>query len=702
MSDERVGMTPDGDSGAAGGTRSQQVVVLGGLEPRTMQAALRPGVERSRQGGAASAPACLVLAPSAAAVAQAAHEARALLDDATLRVVPVSAVDRAKRVLGMAPVAVMVATPSDLAALRRAGAISVSDVHAVVLLGLDEMLGADDTTSAIESALADAPSGAVRVASIATEGDSAVDAFLERHLRKARHVTPLVKPSTVSFAITPHYLVCAPSTRVTALRAFLDERDPPSLAIVAPTPVAEADAHEALATLGLPVDGQRVQVVRRAPAQHTAAVIGWGAPATSDALAAAVAVEPVHVLFLIDATDVPAMTAVSGGAARPLTLDTTSLRSTAAADAVQAALRARLAPPGVSAADLALVAPLLDDHDALEVAAAAVHLFDEARRALHVARAATSGSRAIFAAPAHVAAIAALGGADASADGSKTRLFFNVGKRDNVRPGDLLGAIAGESGLPGDKIGSIDVFESHTLVDVAADAADTIISRLTGVTLRGRQLHVRRDERGAGGHAGFAGGRSERPERSGRSFDRGGRGGERGPRSGPPRERGGDRGTGRDGRGWEDRGAPRGGRGGFVGGRGGAERSGGERSFGGGERSFGGGAERSGGERTFGGNRERGERSFGGNRDRGERSVGGNRGGGERSFGDRERGGFGGARGPRGDEARRAFGDRAPSERTEPRREWASRGEQLSRAQRPAPRDRRGGLPFQRDGGRDA
>jgi hypothetical protein len=344
----------------------------------------------------------------------------------------------------------------------------------------------------------------------------------------------------------------------------------------------------------------------------------------------------------------------------------------------------------VSAADLALVAPLLDDHDALEVAAAAVHLFDEARRALHVARATASGSRAIFAAPAHVAAIAALGAADASTDGSKTRLFFNVGKRDNVRPGDLLGAIAGESGLPGDKIGNIDVFESHTLVDVAADAADTIISRLTGVTVRGRQLHVRRDERGAGGHAGFAGGRSERPERGPRSFDRGGRGGDRGPRSGPPRERGGDRGAARDGRGWEDRGASRGG---FGGARGGAERSGGERSFGG---------NRDRGERSFGGNREGGERSFGGNRDRGERSFGGNRGGGDRSFGDRERGGFGGARGPRGDEARRAFGDRAPSERTEPRREWASRGEQLSRAQRPAPRDRRGGLPFQRDGGRDA
>ncbi|HMS01863.1 MAG TPA: DbpA RNA binding domain-containing protein [Gemmatimonadaceae bacterium] len=683
MSDERVGATPDGDSGAAGGTRSQQVVVLGGLEPRTMQAALRPGVERGRPGGAASAPACLVLAPSASAVEQAAREARALLDDASLRVVPVSSVARATRVLALGPVAVAVATPQDLQALRRASAVSVSDAQAIVVLGLDDMLADADATAAIESALADAPAGSLRVASIATEGDATLDAFLGRHLRKARQVTPLVKPSTVSVAITPHYHICAPSGRAVALRTFLDEQDPPSLAIVAPSPVAEADAREALASLGLVVDGQRVQVVRRAPALHTAAVIGWGVPTSSEALMAAMSVEPVHVLFLIDAVDVPAMTAVSGGAARPLTLDTIAVRSTAAADEVQGALRARLAAPGVSAADLALVAPLLDEHDAVEVAAAAVHLFDEARRTLRLTRAGASSARAIFAAPAQVAALAALTGGPAAGDGGKTRLFFNVGKRDNVRPGDLLGAITGESGLPGDTIGSIDVFESHTLVDVSSEAADTVIAKLTGVTVRGRQLHVRRDERGAGGHAGFGGGRGERPERGGRGFDRGGRGGERGGRGGPPRERGGDRGAARDGRGWEDRGAPRGRGGfggGFGGGRGGAERDRGERPERGGRGGFGG--ERSGGERSGGG--------FGGER--------GGRGG---FGGERSGGGFGG-RGQRGDEARRAFGDRTPSERTEPRREWASRGEQLSRAQRPsAPRGPRGGLPFGRGGERD-
>jgi ATP-dependent RNA helicase DeaD len=687
VGDERVVTTPDGESGAAGGTRSQQVIVLGGMEPRTVRAALRPGVERARSGGAPSSPACLVLAPSLAATTLAADEARALLEDATLRVVPVSAVGRGKRVLALGPVAVAVATPADLLALRRASALAVADVQAVVLLGLDELLNDESAVTSVESLLADLGAGVVRVASVSREDDARVERFVERHLRKARQVTPLVKPSTVTFNVTPHYQVVDPAGRAAALRAFLDDRDPPSLAVIAPTAAAEADAREALAALGLTPDGQRVQLERRAPAMHAAAVIGWEVPASSEALVAAMSAEPVEAVFFVRAADVPGMTATSGGAARPLTLTSIDARVTAPADAVVGALRAQLAGGAVGAADLALVAPQLAEHDAVEVAAAAVRLYEEAQRGLRLAQAASASSRAVFAAPIRAAVQAA---AEASAASGRTRLFFNVGKRDNVRPGDLLGAIAGESGLPGDRIGSIDLFESHTLVEVASDAADTVIDKLTGVTLRGRQLHVRRDERSGGGHAGFAAGRGagERgAERGGRGGERGGRSFDKGSRGGPPRERGGDRGTSRGGRSWEDRGESRGGRP-FT-----------DRGASRGGRSFEDRGESRGGRPVADRGESRGGRPFA---DRGEsrggRPVddrGGSRGG-RGGFGGGRDGGPGGGRPARSDEARRAYGDRSPAERTEPRREWSSRGEQLARAQRPAPGAKRGGLPFDR------
>ena len=44
------------------------------------------------------------------------------------------------------------------------------------------------------------------------------------------------------------------------------------------------------------------------------------------------------------------------------------------------------------------------------------------------------------------------------------RLFINIGKKQRVRPGDILGAIAGESGMDGKLIGTIDMYDKYTFV----------------------------------------------------------------------------------------------------------------------------------------------------------------------------------------------------------------------------------------------
>ena len=44
------------------------------------------------------------------------------------------------------------------------------------------------------------------------------------------------------------------------------------------------------------------------------------------------------------------------------------------------------------------------------------------------------------------------------------RLFINIGKKQRVRPGDILGAIAGESGMDGKLIGTIDMYDKYTLL----------------------------------------------------------------------------------------------------------------------------------------------------------------------------------------------------------------------------------------------
>lgn len=80
-----------------------------------------------------------------------------------------------------------------------------------------------------------------------------------------------------------------------------------------------------------------------------------------------------------------------------------------------------------------------------------------------------------------------------SVGGTWTRLFVNVGERDGAGPGDLVGAITGETSLTGDQIGRIDVRENYSLVDVAAESAEEVIQRLTGVRIKGREVVARPD-----------------------------------------------------------------------------------------------------------------------------------------------------------------------------------------------------------------
>jgi ATP-dependent RNA helicase DeaD len=77
--------------------------------------------------------------------------------------------------------------------------------------------------------------------------------------------------------------------------------------------------------------------------------------------------------------------------------------------------------------------------------------------------------------------------------GPKTRLFINLGRRDRIRPGDLVGAIANESDLTGKDIGPINVSERFSTVDVPSSAADAVIAAIKRTTIRGKRAMIRRD-----------------------------------------------------------------------------------------------------------------------------------------------------------------------------------------------------------------
>jgi len=76
-------------------------------------------------------------------------------------------------------------------------------------------------------------------------------------------------------------------------------------------------------------------------------------------------------------------------------------------------------------------------------------------------------------------------------DQGMVRLFINAGRSSGVRPADIVGAIANETGLPGKLIGAIDIYDDYALVDIPAEHQPQVLASMAGATIRGRDAAVR-------------------------------------------------------------------------------------------------------------------------------------------------------------------------------------------------------------------
>jgi len=80
-----------------------------------------------------------------------------------------------------------------------------------------------------------------------------------------------------------------------------------------------------------------------------------------------------------------------------------------------------------------------------------------------------------------------------SGGGGVTRLFVGAGRAAGIRPSDLVGAITNEAGLRGGDIGAIQIADGFSLVEVPEEAADRVIQSLRAATVKGLKVIVRRE-----------------------------------------------------------------------------------------------------------------------------------------------------------------------------------------------------------------
>ncbi|NLA99797.1 MAG: DEAD/DEAH box helicase [Methanomicrobiales archaeon] len=62
-------------------------------------------------------------------------------------------------------------------------------------------------------------------------------------------------------------------------------------------------------------------------------------------------------------------------------------------------------------------------------------------------------------------------------------LRIPVGREHQIRPKDIVGALAGETGIPGSAIGAINIYDTYSTVDVPSDAAEQVIEGMKGKTI---------------------------------------------------------------------------------------------------------------------------------------------------------------------------------------------------------------------------
>ena len=77
-----------------------------------------------------------------------------------------------------------------------------------------------------------------------------------------------------------------------------------------------------------------------------------------------------------------------------------------------------------------------------------------------------------------------------NAEAGMVRLFINVGKNQRVQAKDIVGAIAGEAGIPGKLVGTIDIYDKYTFVEVPKENAKKVLDKMKNIKIKGNKINI--------------------------------------------------------------------------------------------------------------------------------------------------------------------------------------------------------------------
>lgn len=456
----------------------------------------------------------LILAPTRELAIQVAKGLHDFAKYGGLKVVPVyggQPIDRQFRAL-RSGAHIVVGTPGRVLDHLRRGSLRLDGVKFCVLDEADEMM-AMGFTEDMEAILSELPESR-QLAFFSATMAPRVLSITSKYLRNPQRIEIIAKQRTLETTNQTYYEV-APGKKPEALARVLDMETPGSTIVFCRTRLETAELSDSLQLRGYnaePIHGdmsqqERERVLRRfrdgladlLVATDVAArgldidsvthVINYDVPfdaeqyihrigRTGRAGRTGDAITLVYHRERRQLANIERMIGSRIEAARiPTVADIASRRQEAFVESLREVLAT-----GEFENMLPAVSELSEQYDALEVAAAAMQmLWKERHQSEH--QDAEQESFADFEQP----------------ETGMVRIFIGMGRQDGLRPGDLVGAIAGESGLAASQIGVIDLLDRTAFVEVPASEGKRVVEALSNTTLRNRKVKVQLAQPAFGG-----------------------------------------------------------------------------------------------------------------------------------------------------------------------------------------------------------
>jgi len=491
-----------------------------------------PLLQRLPEGPARSSrPAVLVLVPTrelAMQVAEAFHKYGRPFGAVVVPIYGGQAFDQQIRALRRG-VHVVVATPGRALDHIRRSTLDLSGLTAVVLDEADEMLdmGFADELETILEAVPEVRQTALFSATLPPR----IAKIAERHLKQPERI--LVARSATVAGTQPQVrqtaYVVARAHKIQALARILD-LDAPTLALVFCRTRTEVDTlSETLSGHGMRVEAlhggmtqdQRDRVMKRTRAgtvdllvatdvaargldiDHLSHVVNFNVPESPAAYVhrigrtgragregvAITLIEPREHRLLRNIEAATRQKIVT--AQLPTVMDVQARRLEVTTAAIREALMA-----GGTDGYRVVVESLSNEFDVMDIAMAAVQLVhaagagagasDDADIPMAVERSERPKEKSTKARPSRTVGM--------------SRIYIGAGRKNNLRPTDLVGAIVNEAKVEARAIGTIEITDKFALVELPEELVDRVVAALRASTIKGKRLTVRRDM--AGGRRG--------------------------------------------------------------------------------------------------------------------------------------------------------------------------------------------------------